>query len=255
MEVCCGYKVTCIIAMTMDGNSRRRLTVRLNQHLTVLSKHILACILNPASIIVFRLRTRNICLMSFLVSIIIALPFVIVAFTVLNTDIELTIFLIGAIHITDITATEDVTILAFQLLRRTYRTSVHLHLCLSEDVTVGIECTTFTEVVIASTTTEDITLYQAFEEFYIRLTCLVDACQGTNAVVNARHLDDTTSYSSNLTTTEEGVTYYAAIHLDISDIYTTVVDIATTEDTSTIVQGVQFSFLLRLVINLLLVII
>ena len=58
-----------------------------------------------------------------------------------------------------------------------------------------------------------------FKECHISLTSLIDALQGTNAVVNACCLDDTTSDSSNLTATEEGVTNHATIHLQIGDIH------------------------------------
>ena len=46
-----------------------------------------------------------------------------------------------------------------------------------------------------------------------------------------------------------------AVHLDIGHIHTTVIYITATEDTATIVQSVQFTFRVRLVVNLLLIII
>ena len=169
--------------MAIDSYSCRCLTVRFNQHLTVLSQHILAFILNPIRVFIYRLATGYICLISLLVSIVVTLPFVVVAFTVLDTDIELTVFLVGAIHITDITATEDVTVIACQFLRRTHCTAVHMHLGLSEDITVRVERTTLTQVVIAAATTEDVAVYVALEEFNTRPAGFIDALQVTDAVI------------------------------------------------------------------------
>ena len=185
MEIGSSDIVAYSIVMAIDCYSCRCLTIRFNQHLAVLSQHILVCILDPIRIFIYRLVTGYICLISLLISIIVALPYVVVAFAILDTDIELTILLVGAIHITDITATEDVTVLTCQLLRRTYCTAVYMHLCLSENVTVGVERTTFTEVVITTTTTEDVAVYLAFEQFYAGFTSLINTFQGTIAVVNA----------------------------------------------------------------------
>ena len=240
VEVFCGYKVTFGIVVIIDVNSRLCPTVRLNQHLAVLSQHILTIIYYPVKVFVSRLRTRDVCLMSFLISIIVALPLSFIALTILDADIEIAfIVFVGTIYITDIATTEDVTILTRQLLRGTYRTTMYMHLCLSEYITVGIERTTVTQVVVASTTTKDIAVYLAVEHINACPTSLVDTLQGTDTVVLSGSLDDTTSDSGNLTASEEGVTYYAAIHLDIGNIHTTVVDITTTEDTATIIEAVS----------------
>ena len=89
---------------------------------------------------------------------------VVVAFAVFNTDIEFAVILIGTIDITDIAATEDVAVLACQLLGRTDRTAMYIYLCLSEDVTVGVERTALTQVVISSTATKNIAVNIAFKE-------------------------------------------------------------------------------------------
>ena len=52
-------------------------------------------------------------------------------------------------------------------------------------------------------------------------------------------MDYATSYSSYLATSEEAVTNHAAIHLHIGDVNTTVVDIATTKDTSAVIETVR----------------
>ena len=178
--------------------------------------------------------------MSFLISIIVALPLSFIALTILDADIEIAfIVFVGTIYITDIATTEDVTILTRQFLRGTYRTTMYMHLCLSEYITIGIERTTVTQVVIASTTTKDIAVYLAVEHINACPTSLVDTLQGTDTVVLSGSLDDTTSDGSNLTTTKECITNYAAIHLDVGDIHTTVVDITTTEDASTVIEAVS----------------
>ena len=256
VEVFCGYKVTCLVVVTIDGNCRFRLTMRLNQHLTVLCQHILACILHPVRVFVSRLRTRDVCIMSFLISIIVALPLSFIALTILDADIEIAfIVFVGTIYITDIATTEDVTILTRQFLRGTYRTTMYMHLCLPEYITVGIERTTVTQIVVASTATKDITVYLAVEHIYACPTSLVDTLQGTDTVVLSGSLDDTTTDGCNLTTTKECITHYATIHLDVGNIHTTVVDIATTEDTATIVEAVGTVARPSLVVQLLLIVV
>ena len=190
-----------------------------------------------------------------IIGIIVALIFVVVSIAILDTDIELTILLVGAIYITDITTTEDVTVLACQLFHSTYRTTVHVHLCLSEYVTVRVERAALTEVVISAAATEYVAMYVAFNEFYICLTCLIDTYQGADAVVLTCSIDDTTTNGSNLTTAEEGIADVSAIHLHIGDIHTTVVDVATTEDTTTVIQSVGAVARPGLVVQFLLIVI
>ena len=255
MEVCGGHIVTGSIVMTIDGDSRLSFCMRLYQHLTVLGQHILALVHYPVFIIVFRLGSGNIGLISLFISIIVALPIAIVAVTVLDADKELTVLFVGAIYITDITATEDVTILACQFLRSSHCTSEDVYLRLSEDITIGVERTAFTQVVVASTTTKDVTVYVAFEKFDCSLTGFIDTLQHAYAVVLTAGVDHTTANSCNLTSTEEGITDVPAIHLHIGDIHTTVVDIAATEDTTTIIQAVRTIACPRLVIQFLLVVV
>ena len=52
-----------------------------------------------------------------------------------------------------------------------------MYFCLSEDVTVGIERTALTKVIVAAATTEHIAMHVTLVEFYISLTGLVDTLQ------------------------------------------------------------------------------
>ena len=128
-------------------------------------------------------------------------------------------------------------------------------MCLSKDITIGIECTTLTQVVISSTATKNVAVNIAFKECHISLTSLVYTLQSTNAIVNACCFNDATSYSGNLTTAKECVTNVTAIHLDIAYIHTTVVDVATTEDTTAIEQAVRTIACPGLVVQLLLIVV
>ena len=151
VEVFSGDIVTFGIIVTIDGNGRLCLTIRFNQHLAVLSQHILTFIYYPVGVVVNRLGAGNVSIGSLFISVIVPLPFVIITFAVLDADIEIAfIVFVGTIHISDITTTKDVTVLTFQLLRCTYRTTMYVYLCLSENITIGVERTTFTKVVIAS---------------------------------------------------------------------------------------------------------
>ena len=47
MEVCCRYVVTNFVAVTIDGDSRQYLALRLNQYLTVLGQHEFVMVHNP----------------------------------------------------------------------------------------------------------------------------------------------------------------------------------------------------------------
>ncbi len=174
VKIFCSYIFTCGIAAIIDCNVRLCPTVRFNQHLAVLGKHILAIIHNPFGVIlvidIIGWYVRFVSpwgdIFFQIISVIITLIFVVVAFTILDADIELTVLFVGTIYITDITATEDVAVLAYQLLRCTYRTTMYIYLCLSEYVTVRVERTALTEVVISAAATEYIAVYVAFKEFY-----------------------------------------------------------------------------------------
>ena len=113
-----------------------------------------------------------------------------------------------------------------------------MYLRLSEDVTVGIERTTFTKVVVASATTKDVTMNLTFIEFDGSPTSFVNTLKRTNTVVRSSSINNTTTNSCNLTTSEESVAHVTTIHLHVSDIHTTVVNIAATEDTTTIEQTI-----------------
>ena len=256
MEVFSRYIVTCGIFVIIDGHGRLCPTIRLYQHLAVLRQHKLITVLDPVGVVFLVYKGSGVVHLTLeVIGIVIALVFVIVADTVLNTDIEPAVVLVGTIDITDITTTKDVTILTCLFLRCTYRTTMNVYMCLSKDITIGIECTTLTQVVISSTTTEDITVYVALIERYVRFTSLIDALQGTNAVVLTGSNDDTSSNGSYLTTTEEGVSYVTAIHLDVADIHTTIVNITTTKDTSTIIETIRTVARPRLVVQFLLIIV
>ena len=248
--------------MTIDGDSRQGLCIRFNQYLTVLGQHVFSTILHPVGIVVSRLFTWNVGIISLLISIIVTLPSVVVAFAILDAYIEFTVFithglltlaLVSTIHITDIAATEDIAVLPCQLLRCAHCTSVNTYLSLSEDITVGIERTAFSKIVIATTTTKDVTMYVTFIQFHIGLTSLVNTLQFTYAVILTTGFDNAATYRSNLTTTKESVTDVSAIHLYVGDIHTTVVDIAATEDTSTVIQTVCTVAYIGLVVQFLLI--
>ena len=164
--------------------------------------------------------------------------FVIVAFALLSAYKEFVVLLIGTIDITDISTAEDVAVAHLHTFVRAYLTTIDTYFGLSEDVTVGIECAAFTEVVVASSTAKDVAMHMTFIEFHIGLACLVDTHQPTDTIVFSAGMDDATSNGSNLTASEEGVTHVASIHLHVSDIHTAVVDVATAEDTATVVQTV-----------------
>ena len=110
-----------------------------------------------------------------------------------------------------------------------------IHLGLSEHITVGVERTALTKVVVTTATAEDITVYVSLKERYIGLACLVDTPQLTYGIMFTAGIDDTTTNSSDLTATEECIAHMTAVHLDIGDVYVTVVNISTTEDTAAIV--------------------
>ena len=148
--------------MTIYGNSRQCLSMWFNQHLTVLSQHIFVIILHPVFVTGIRQCSWCICLSTFLICVVVALILGFIAFAVLDADIEFAILLVCAIYITYIATTEYVTILTCQLFYCTYSATMHMHLCLSEHITIGVECTTFTKVVVASTTTKHITMNLSF---------------------------------------------------------------------------------------------
>ena len=212
--------------------------MRLYQHFAVLGQEEFITIFHPTGIGVSWLGTGNISIISLLIGIIVTLPIVIVAVTILNTDIELAILLIGTIDITDVATTEDIAITLFHALVRAYLTTMDVHLSLAEDVTVRIERTTFTKVVIATATTKDVAVNVTLIEFYISSTGFVDTLQRTDAIVRSSSIDNTTTNSRNLPTAKQSIAYVAAIHLNIGHIHTTVINIATTEDTATIKQTV-----------------
>ena len=81
-------------------------------------------------------------------------------------------------------------------------------------------------------------MYVTFVELDVGFTCFIDTLQRTDTVVLTAGVDDASSNSRNLTSTEEGVAHVTAIHLHVSNIHTTVVDIAATENTAAIVQTV-----------------
>ena len=95
------------------------------------------------------------------------------------------------------------------------------------------------------------------EQRDIGATCLIKTlqCALCLTVGICFLMDDPTTYGSNLTTAEEGVTHMTTIHRDVRDIHTTVIDISATKDTSTIIESSQTTVLSSLVINLLLIVV
>ena len=127
--------------------------MRLNQHFAVLGQYVLVLVFHPVGIAVYRLGTRDIGIIALLIGIIIAFPYIIVAFAVLNADIQFTVFithgfltlaLVGTVHITDIATTEDITVTPFHTFVSANLSTIDMYLSLSEDITIGIERTTFT---------------------------------------------------------------------------------------------------------------
>ena len=80
---------------------------------------------------------------------------------------------------------------------------MNIDLGLSEDITIRIELTTLTEVVVTTTTAKDVAMYVTAIEFHIGLSCLVDTLQGSHGIVLTSGIDDTTTDGCNLTTTKE----------------------------------------------------
>ena len=80
---------------------------------------------------------------------------------------------------------------------------MNINLGLSEDITIGVELTTLTEVVVATTTTEDVTVHKTFVQFHTGMSCLIDSLQGSYRVFITRHFNNTTSDCRNLSTTKE----------------------------------------------------
>ena len=113
---------------------------------------------------------------------------------------------------------------------------MNINLGLSEDITIRVKFSSLTEVVIATTTAEDITVYVTIIQFHTGMSCLIDTLQGSYRVFFTRHINNTTSDCRNLSTTEERVTHMTAVHRDIRSVNTTVIDIATAKDITTILQ-------------------
>ena len=119
---------------------------------------------------------------------------------------------------------------------RAYLTTMNMHLRLSEDETIGIKSTCFTQVVVSSTATEDITMHMTTEHLNVRLTSLIDPLQITHKIVWARGLSLATSNGCNLTTTKQRITYMTIVHIHMGVIYTTIIDISSTKHAATVIQ-------------------
>ena len=163
--------------------------MRFHQHLAVLGENFLSTVRFPCSVFIF-----------------IIIPFVaiVIAYTRLLTEAQSAVCIfISTIDITDITASEDITITVGKFCISSYLTTVNIDLGLSEDVTVGVELTTLTEVVVTTSTAKDVAMYVTTIEFHIGLSCLIDTLQGSYRVFFTRHFNNTTSDCRNLSTTKE----------------------------------------------------
>ena len=118
IEVCGGYIVANIIAVIIDGDSRRGLWMWLYQHFAVLGQHEFATVLYPFRVVfIIDKIGRYICFWSIIlfkiISVIVAFVFIIKTISILNTYKEFTILLIGTIHITNIATTKDIAVTPF----------------------------------------------------------------------------------------------------------------------------------------------
>ena len=111
-----------------------------------------------------------------------------------------------------------------------------------------MEFTNLIEVIVTTTTTEHVAFYISLIQGDIGLTGLADGGGGT------RRRNHTTSYSSNLAAAKDTVTHTSAIHLNVGVVHTTIVDIAATEDTTTLIEFVGTDTIFcRLIIDFLFV--
>ena len=115
---------------------------------------------------------------------------------------------------------------------------MNIYFGLSEDITVGVELTTLTKVVVATTAAEYIAVYKTFVQFHTGMSGLINTLQGSYRVLFTRGNDNATSDGSNLTTTKEGVAHMTAVHRYIRFINTTVINVTTAKDVTTILQAI-----------------
>ena len=226
--------------MTVNRDCCLYLTPRLHQHLTVLCKYPFVSILYPARIVIVGFSARGICLFSYLIVEIVAFPLVVIAIAILDTDKQIVTLHIGAIDIAYVATAKHVAIAVGHTFLGSNLTTIDVDTSTAKDVTVAVEVTHTTKVVVASTATKDMAHDMTVIKIDMRNTCLVYFRQLTYFVGNAvsvfRLVSSTTANGCNLTTTEDTVAHKAAIHPDISNINTTVVDIATSKQTATIEQ-------------------
>ena len=135
------------------------LTMRLDEYLTVLGKLALSVVIvHYKAVDIINSLVRSIRELSFMFIVVTLIKSVITG-TVFGASTKRTILqLVGTIDIADITTAEDVTIAFGQFFDRAHFATMDVHLGLSEDITVGIELTALTQVVIASTATKHITV-------------------------------------------------------------------------------------------------
>ena len=247
--------------MAVDRHSSRSTGIRFDKHLTVLGndKLVRTIIFYPVWVgVTWYGIIRNIRVVSFLVDVIFSFIITVIALSILDTDIQLTILFIGTIDITDVAATENVAVVVAVLVSTEFSvadlTAVDTYLRLAEDVTVGIERTALTKVIVTAATAKDVTMDMALVQGYFGMTGFVDALQTAFGIILASGHNDATAYGSNLAATEEGVAHVATIHLHMAVVHATVVDIATAEDATTVVETIGAVAVEGLVVELFLIV-
>ena len=140
----------------------------LYQNLAVLCQHklfVITCTFrHPVGIVGSWQRTRSVCIIITICIVVIIVTFILgcITFAIFDTHMQFSVcILIGTIHITDITATENIAITFGYTFGSTYFTAINVHLSLSEDETIGIERTAITHIIIAAASTEHITVNMA----------------------------------------------------------------------------------------------
>ena len=176
-------KLVLFIFVFVDSYRGRHLQTRLHYHLTVLGELALGVVFGVTgcfsiSIITFFCRSNFFSrigsvrylyrdIVTILIFIIVALIQGVIAYAVFlaNTEVGI-VYLVGAIHMTDIATAKDVTVTVSHTRYRTYLTTVDMYLGLTKDVTVAMQRAMLSQVVVTTTTTEHITVYMTAEHLH-----------------------------------------------------------------------------------------
>ena len=110
-----------------------------------------------------------------------------------------------------------------------------MYLGLAEDISVGVERTGHTEVVVAAAAAEDVTEHLTAVHLYVGAARIVDFVQHAHGTAFLL-LDVAAPHGSNLAAAEETAAHHAAIHKDVGVVHATVVHIAAAEDVAAVLQ-------------------